>query len=61
MWRVEKAINNLNANAYGEGAKHSLDVCILSTLYSTGGYVMLTAIQDFKEVFGKRVRNGTEW
>ncbi|KAL0638629.1 hypothetical protein Q9L58_002355 [Maublancomyces gigas] len=41
MWRVERAINNLNTNAYGEGAKHSLD--------------------DFKEVFGKRVRNGVEW
>lgn len=38
VWRVEKAIINLNANAYGEGAKHSLDVCILLTLYSSKGY-----------------------
>lgn len=27
-WRVKRALKSLNANAYGEGAKHSLDVCI---------------------------------
>lgn len=36
IWRIERAVKNLNANAYGEGAKHSLDVYTPSAPYGVG-------------------------
>lgn len=58
-WRVETAVKSLNVNAYGEGAKDSLDV--FYQLHTASGAYVLTGRQDFKEVFKKRVRGGVEW